>query len=328
MALSYTLRLICLVIASAAILQVSIELLLWIAAPSLLHRLRFLPVRSRERTIFFLQVSPFPLSLLSAALFCVPQYLRTETNFASEEVGWTFLLLTCAAATWFGLSMLRGLLIVFKTMRFARACRRAGQLHFAATESTPVLTLTEGTHPVALVGLLRPFILVSCSLLESRTLTPEALELVLRHERSHAAHFDNWKLFSLYMLPRLNLRLRQGDTWIQLWQRTAEWAADEEAVGNDSERALLLAETLIAVVRSCHTSPNALIQATFSCEEKDLITRVDRLIASQPPVHSTQKGANIRAVAMIALVLSAVLIGLSHWVPALHNFSESLLHLG
>jgi hypothetical protein len=335
MALSYSLRLICLVIASAGILQISVELLLWIAAPSLLRQLQSLPIRSRERTIFLLQVSPFPLSLLTAVLFCVPQYLRTESNFASEEVGWAFLLLTFATTTWFGLSALRGLQAVLRTMHFARACRRAGQLHHAAGRTTPVLTLNENTQPVALVGLLNPFILVSSSLLENRTLTPEALELVLSHERSHAAHFDNWKLFTLYLLPRLNLRLRQGDTWMQLWQRTAEWAADEEAIGNDSERALLLAEALVAVVRSAHsysTLPNTLIQAAFSCEEKDLITRVDRLIDQQPAQRPSRSPAQQRSVlltlSMTVLGLSAMLLGLAYSMPALHRFSESLLHLG
>ena len=211
-------------------------------------------------------------------------------------------------------------------MRFARACKRAGHLHRETTRQTPILVLTESSYPVALVGLLSPFILVTQDLMNGRTLSPEALELVLNHERSHAAHFDNGRLFSLYLLPRLNLRLRNGDTWMQLWQRTAEWAADEEAVGNDSDRALLLAETLVAVVRSSRTSPTGLIQAAFSCDEKDLIARVDRLIHRQPARLSSH--GLFLALSVVAFGISAMLMGLSNWVPSMHSFSEYLLHLG
>jgi beta-lactamase regulating signal transducer with metallopeptidase domain len=329
MALPYSLRLACLVITSAGILQVAIELLLWAGAPTVLRLMRGFSVRSQERILFLLQTSPFPVALLAAVLCCVPQYLRNETNHGSEEIGWACLLLTLAVTSWFAATLLRCLLAVFRTMTFARACRRAGDLHGETMHNnTPVLTLTGDAHPVALIGLVRPFILVPRNLIEGRTLSPDALELVLHHERSHATHFDNWKLLSLYLLPRLNLKLRQGDTWMQLWQRTTEWAADEEAVGNDSERALLLAQTLITVVRSCRLSPKTLIHAAFSCEEKDLISRIDRLIAPAPVRQLSQRRLILLTLSMGALGLSAVVVNVLHWTAALHSVSESLLHLG
>jgi hypothetical protein len=325
MALSYSLRLVCLIVVSAGLLQLALELLLWIGSPLLLRLLAFQPIRQQERALYLARLAPFVLALLVTVSFCVPWYLSNETNLTAERVGLLCLLLAAAVSAWYGISAFGGLRIALRTMLFTRACKRGGQGVATTPDQTPIITFSGPANRVALVGLVHPFIFISRSLIEDGGLDPFALEIVLDHERSHAAQRDNWKLLSLHCLPSLNLRLPGGSTWMQLWQNTAEWAADEDAVRGNSTRAFQLAETLVffsvhAAARATRIASTALV-----CKEADLVTRVERLInrdaGSSTPDH------RYAVVAFWTLLLAAAL-SLATLTPWLHELPEHLLHLG
>ncbi len=325
MALSYSLRLICLVVVSVGLLQLAIEILLWIGSPLLLRLLASLPVRQRERTLYLIRLAPSALAVLVTVSFCVPWYLSNETNFAAERVGSLCLLLAAAATAWFGISAFNGLRIALRTALFARACRRDGQGVATSSDQTPILTFSGPSHRVALVGLVRPFIFISRALVEDGGLDPLALEVVLDHERSHATQRDNWKLLSLHCLPRLNLRLPGGSTWMQLWQNAAEWAADEDAVRGNRVRAFQLAETLVFFSVHAAARNNRIASTALVCREADLVTRVERLInresASSPQHH------RLTAAAFWTLLFAAGIFMMT-MAPWLHELPERLLHLG
>jgi beta-lactamase regulating signal transducer with metallopeptidase domain len=149
--------------------------------------------------------------------------------------------------------------------------------------------------------------------------------VVFDHERSHAAQGDNWKLLSLHCLPRLNLRLPSGKTWMQLWQNTAEWAADEDAVQGNRGRALLLAETLVRLARLTSAAVPAVACTYFVCQESELALRVERLIENQPRVPAV---SGYRFGIALGCVLAAVLGVLVNLAVLLHDVPERLLHLG
>jgi beta-lactamase regulating signal transducer with metallopeptidase domain len=148
---------------------------------------------------------------------------------------------------------------------------------------------------------------------------------VVDHERSHAAQRDNWKLLSLHFLPRLDLRLPGRKTWMQLWQSTAEWAADDDAVGGNSTRALMLAETLVALART-HSSAGRQIACTYLvCEDTELALRVERLLHRAPDMPLTQLhkiGLLLGVIALGVVSISAVFSSALRYLP------EHLLHLG
>jgi beta-lactamase regulating signal transducer with metallopeptidase domain len=208
---------------------------------------------------------------------------------------------------------------------FSRACRRDGQGLAGSPGQTPILTFSGPSHRVALVGLLRPFIFISRSLVEDGGLDPLALEVVIDHERSHAAHRDNWKLLSLHCLPRLNLTLRGGSTWMQLWQNAVEWAADEDAVRGSRTRAFQLAETLVYFSVHAAAQVSRIASTALVCRETDLVTRVDRLI-NEDPVPPVQDH-RLAAVTFWTL-LGAAAVLLTMLTPWLHELPEHILHLG
>jgi beta-lactamase regulating signal transducer with metallopeptidase domain len=325
MALSYPLRLVCLILVSAGLLQLALELLLWIGSPLLLRIFATLQIRQRERAFYFARVAPFLLAVLATFLFCVPWYLSNETNFGSERIGSLCLLLAAAVFAWYGITAVAGLRIALRTVRFTRVCRRDGQGLAAAPEQTPILTFSGPTHRVALVGLLRPFIFISRSLVEDGGLDPLSLEVVLDHERSHATHHDNWKLLSLHCLPQVNLRLRGGSTWMQLWQNVAEWAADEDAVRGSRTRAFQLAETLVFF--SIHAAARAprIASTALVCRDADLVTRVERLINRESGSSTRDYRFVTAAFWTMLLAVAIFMTTMAHW---LNELPEHLLHLG
>lgn len=325
MSLSYNLRLICLVVVMTGLLQTVLELTLWISAPLILRLLTSLPIRRSERLLYGLQLTPLLTALLVTGSLFVPQYLRNETNFEAEHVGWLCLLLASAVSVWFGCAALRGLRVAARTMRFITACKRTGCKVQSIHKGFPVLALPGETHCVALVGLFNPFILISGDMIENGGFTSVALEVALDHERSHARQLDNWKLLLLYFLPGLSLRLPGGSTWMQLWQSTAEWAADDDAVRGDSARAFLLAEALVAVARPAAPCHPAMVLTTLASGTADLGTRIDRLIYPR-------FGSRSPRYRSILLALSAMAFGVAGAIASLilcaHSLSEHLLHLG
>jgi len=325
MALSYPLRLACLVAVSVGLLQIGFELLIWAASPVVLRVLGAVSLRRRERALYGLQLAPVALAVAVTASFLVPEYVANETNFAPEGVGWLCVVLAAVVAAWWAARVLAGLRMVVRTVAFGRACRaEAGGLAAVGGLETPVVVVDGVTPRIALVGLMRPFIFVSKALVAEGGLGPLALEVVLEHERSHAAQGDNWKLLSLQCVPRLGLRVSEGKGWMQLWQNSAEWAADEDAVGSNRGRALALAETLVALARTVSRTDAGVACTNFICDDAELASRVERLIACRPAAGRAMDG---RVVAVVGCLVVAVVVvvGCS---GVLRELPERLLHLG
>jgi hypothetical protein len=323
MVISYSLRVTCLIGVTVALLQVTMELLLWIGAPVVLRVIQSLPLRQRERTLYLVQLLPVIVSILLTGLFFLPHYVRNETNLAPEHVGRLCIVLAASLYVWWGARIVRGIRMVSRTILFSRACRLGGD---HSVPLAPGIVIVSGQTPrVALVGLRRPFILISKSLLDKGGLDPLALQVVLDHERSHAMQRDNWKLLSLYCLPRLNLRLPGRKTWMQLWQSTAEWAADDDAVGGISSRALMLAETLVALARTPSTVGQQVACTYLVCEDTELALRVERLLHRTPDMSLTQLYKTGLVLCFVALCVAAVLAAFS---SAVRYLPEHLLHLG
>jgi len=335
MAISYFMRMVCVALVAAGLIQAALEFVLWAAAKPIFRLLAPLSARSRERSLYLIQLTPFLLAVGLSSLVCVPGYVRNETNLASEAVGWPCLLLAGGVLAWFASTALRGLRVLVRTAIFSNACKTGGAGTLRAATETPIVSLPDAGHRVALVGLFHPRIFISTDLLTDGGLSPLALDLVFEHERSHAIHGDNWKLLSLYCLPRLNLSLTGGGTWLQQWQSAAEWAADDDAVRGDFGRALLLAQVLVTFARRVAGARfPAMVSTPFACGSKGFELRVNRLLELGPgstPVTGRALAVEDIGRLSAALTLTAMILGgaaaIAALTPWLHDLSEHLLHL-
>jgi len=323
MNLSWSLRLVCLLLIVFGVLLAILHLVLARCAPFVLRRLRSAPPRHRERTLYRIQLAPPLAALFMTTAVCIPAYLRFEPNRQVESVSGLCLLLAAATGLWLSVSLFRGLRTLRHTLRFTRACRRSGQL-LPGAGALPVFAVERPAWPVALLGFLRPLIIVSTDLLAEHGLRSDALAIALDHERSHATHRDNWKLLSLSFLPRLNFLT--GDPWTPAWRAAADWAADDDAVRGDRNRSLLLAEAIVRTARTArvltgHAAP--VIHTALTTAEARLVTRIDRLLHPHP-VHA-RRSFVLPSLSALVLLAATAAIAASPWI---YRLSESLLHLG
>jgi hypothetical protein len=322
MTLSWTLRLLCILTIVFGLVLASSQIALALAHRWILRHLDNATARSRERLLYLLQIGPALFAAFVAGAVCLPAYVHGETNLESENVSRLCLLVAGLVALWFLFGLLRGLRITLRTLRFVHACRRSGPI-VPNGYNIPVLTLPDPAPPVRLIGFFRPLIVVSSSF---KTVKPGAFDLALAHERSHATHFDNWKLLTLSYLPRLDRMLPGGDPWSQPWQQAADWAADDDAVQGDAARSLLLAEALVTAARAAaHTvsASHTCLCTALTAADTGLAIRIDRLIRLRPNGRPSGSSPLI-ALAALALLGAAAAFTLFPWIYAL---SERLLHL-
>jgi len=324
MVLSYTFRLLCLLTVVTGAVMVALELLLAIGTRFILNRLEAVSARHRERILYLVQMAPLLAAIFIAGVLCLPEYLRYEPRGATEPVGWFSLLLAAAVGLWFGFALLRGARITLRTFRFIRTCRRSGRVLQHLTSDTPVLVLTEPNPPVGLAGFVHPVILISAALLEDGELRTGALAVALEHERSHARHRDNWKLLSLSFLPRLRGLFSLSDQLQQQWQRSADWAADDDAVRGDPARSLLLAEALVRTARLVRAPGPSILCAALTSAEAGLALRVDRLLRPHLSFRAAGTSLPLRLGALVVLALGAAVVA----SPWMYSLLEQLLHLG
>lgn len=322
MTLSYSLRLLCVLTVVAGLVLAISQMALALAARWILRRIDRASARWRERVLYLVQIGPALLAVFIAGAICLPAYLYGETNPGSETVSGLCLFFAAVVNFWFGWSLLRGILLTVRTVHFARSCRESGRV-FGKSGGIPVLTLRDPGPPARLIGFFRPLILLS---VEFAGTGSSGLALALAHERSHAHQLDNWKLLTLSFLPRFDRLLRGGDPWGRLWQRAADWAADDDAVRGEPTRSLLLAEVLVAAARATNTVSDSrmpYIYTALTAGDAGLAARVDRLLH---PRHNDRSDSSISfAVAAIAAFAAVMACALSPWIYAL---SEGFLHLG
>jgi hypothetical protein len=322
MTLSWTLRLLCILTIVFGLVLASSQVALALAHRSILSRLDNTTARWRERLLYLLQIGPALFAAFIAGAICLPAYVHGETNLASENVSRLCLLVAGVVGCWFLFSLLRGLRITIRTLRFAHACRRSGPI-VRNDSNIPVLTLPDPAPPLRLIGFFRPLIVVSSSFKAAES---TAFDLALAHECSHAAHFDNWKLLTLSYLPRLDRRLPGGDPWSKTWQQAADWAADDDAVQGDAARSLLLAEALVTAARAATPAVSAsrgYLCTALTAADAGLAVRIDRLI--RPHGNARVSGSSpLFALIALALLAATTAFTLFPWIYAL---SERLLHL-
>ena len=328
MVLSYSFRLLCVALLGIGCVQVAAELALWVASPSLLKMLAGSGARRQEQILFWGQLTTHVLALLLTVDFVVPRYVAAETNLDAERVGWLSAAAAALVLCRYLRALLHGMNMWARAIWMLRLSNSAGPVEGASGTNPPLMSLAQPCPPLAVVGLLRPRILISKTMLDPAKLSAEALAIALDHELAHLRHRDNWKLFALACLPGLRLHTKMRPTCLQLWRRHNDWAADDDAVGGDYPRALMLAESLVACAKSIPAKEPGYLFTGLATHEDELKARIERLIGlndSQQPKASSRFPV-LLALAGVLLALACSLLAAA--APWLHEAAESILHLG
>ncbi len=232
------------------------------------------------RFLFTLRMAPYALGLLSVLGLSVPSYLRFEPEASTEHIG-----LLCSAlgllgaATW-TISIMRATRALTASRRYNRQCQLAARETDVLGGSSRVFVVEIEVPLLAMAGLVRPRLLVSRCVM--RALSAEELDSAMRHETAHRVSRDNFKRLAILLAPDIFPFVHGLRALERSWMRFAEWAADDEAVGGDSCRALWLAGALLRVARMGVGPRLPSLHTSLVAGGEELPARVERLLHTDP----------------------------------------------
>jgi len=323
MTVSYSLRLLCLCLASFFLVNALAGLAASLASRAAVRVAATMRPRSAARFLFDLRILPLVLGVSIALGLCVPSYLWLEPEATAERVGWTCLLLAFFGAMGWSLSVVRASRAIAVSAHCYRKWRAAGRPLHLPGEATQGILVEERAPLLALAGVFWARLIISDAVL--RALPPDQLSVALRHERAHRCSHDNLKRLLRLLAPDCVPFLPGFASLDRAWARLSEWAADDEAVQGDPCQALSLAEALLCVAQMGTGPRLSSLEASLVAGDHDLSGRVDRLLRSEPlgPVPPLRT----RALALRAgFGLAACALILAAW-PAILSSVHRLLEL-
>jgi Zn-dependent protease with chaperone function len=255
-----------------------------------------------------------------AALF-VPSYWKYEPREFVEAFDLTLTLLAVGAVALWLAAGVRGLGAWRGAVRRTRTwMRTARPLVFAGTD-VPAFEIDADTPILALVGVVRPKLLVTRGLVAA--LTEEELAASVAHEIGHSRAKDNLKRLIMRASPDLLSATPAARVLERRWASAAEHSADRMAACGDPAARCALASALVKVARLMPaTTPIAQPISTL-VDGGEIVSRVEQLLSDAAP--SARRTPAI--VWTTALVVA--LAGVAVYAPLLqlvHAASELLVN--
>lgn len=318
MILPYYLRLLCLCLATFFVAHALVWAIVRSVSGVALRVAETMKPRASSRLLFALRIAPAAVSLFAVAGFCVPSYVWLEPDIASERVSWICLLAAVWGASAWIVAMARGMNAVVRTERYV------GRMQCANTDQVDVVVVNDATAIMAMAGVMQPKLVVSKAVLAA--LSAEQKEAAFRHEAAHRSSRDNLKRLMFLLSPDV-VPFVAGLAGLERgWMRFTEWAADDDAVDGDQDRALSLASALVLVAKlGVHSAP-AYVLSSLMDDGSELETRVDRLLR-EPAYAEKPLQPLVAATRNVALVLAGVGGTMLLWPQSLGGIHRLLEHL-
>jgi Zn-dependent protease with chaperone function len=324
--LSYTLRLLCLCCASFFLVHMTVALAMRLSTGTAIRVAERMKPSSAARLLFLLRISPMALTLFALLAFCIPSYLWLEPEAKGEQVGWLCFLMAGLGAAICALSVSRVVSAVTGTLRYLHHCERHAQEISVPGEPSPALLLAGTTPVLAVAGVVHPRLVISRSVMSG--LSAEQREAALRHEQAHRTSRDNMKRFLILLSPDVLPFVRSFAALEHSWAKFTEWAADDQATGGESRRALSLASALVRVAKMGAKPKLTPLFSSLHSDDHELSERVERLLRPQSMPGKPAEVLTPFLTSAGALAAAAVMVVLL-WPGSLslvHQALERLVH--
>jgi len=266
-----------------------------------------------NRSLFMLRIFPFASSALITLIFAMPAFYLLEGG-PDEDMG-TLVFCICSLFL-FGVGCIRVMAAQFRASRVLlewQAGSRALDSGLVAT------TLSAGgsAPPLLLCGISRPKVLISDAAIAA--LSPEELQVAIRHELSHLRFRDNLKKLILYGLPFPGMASLESR-----WQEASELAADEGAVASHAD-ALNLAAALVKLCSLGATGKTPAFTTGFAELTALVNVRVHRLLDWED---AHKRIAKIRWpwFLLIAACVGCIALNYSRALLLTHLWTEWFIH--
>lgn len=270
-----------------------------------------------------LRLAPAGFAALFALALFVPSYLRYEPREGVEGFDVTLTLTAVAGAAILAAAVVRGLAAWLSARRRVRAWMQHAQPITVGGTSLPAFAIDVEQPMIALVGVLRPALLVTRGLIE--VLTPAELEAAVAHERGHQRAFDNLKRLLMRASPDVLTCFPAARVIERRWAAAAEHAADRIGGPDAAAARCALASALVKVARLtpatiAHAEP---ISTLISGGE--IASRVQTLLSDDAGSAPRARAWMIRT-ALTAGVGVAGALGYASVLRAVHDITEVLVH--
>ena len=324
MILPYYLRLLCLCFATFFVAHAVSWLMVRSIASTALRIAETVRPGWSSRLLFGLRMAPAAITLFLVVGFCVPSYVWLEPDIASERVGFACLLAAMLGAAVWAVALLRGFSAVARTARYVRVCQSNGVETTVGQDAAHVLVLNDDVPLMAVAGVMHPCLVVSQSVMAA--LSEEQKEAAFRHETAHRVSRDNLKKFLFLLAPDIVPFVSGLSNLERGWAKFTEWAADDQAVDGDPQRALSLASALVKVAKmGVQPTPSYLLSSLVD-DDRDLETRVDRLL--REPAYAEKPLAPLIAFGRNAsLIVAGITATILLWPESLGGIHRLLEHL-
>jgi len=329
MNVAYLFRLVCLCLASFFLVNGIVSGAVALVSSAAIRIAESMRARSAARLLFLLRILPSVLGVIVVVALCVPSYLWLEPQMASERVGFACLLLSGFAGIACFCSLMRTAYAVQTSARLRNEWRHSGNKVLLAEKNSPgvsgeVAMVVQKNEPLlALTGIFRPRVVISRSVLAE--LPKDQLDVAVAHETAHRDSRDNLKRLFLLLSPDC-LPFANGFAALEKgWAKFSEWAADDEAVQGDSQRALSLATALLRVARLGARPQLSILQTSLLPEDQDLSARVDRLLRVEPLSREVSHASRAFFRGLCFCVCALMLAGVPATLSAVHRLLELFL---
>ena len=267
-----------------------------------------------------LRLAPAVLSLAFVAIVFLPSYWRFEPREDVEGFDLTLTALALLAFTVIGAAVARGVIAWRRAARRIEQWMRASRPLALAGTSMPAFAIDTAAPVMALVGVLRPRLLITRPVLDA--LTDEELRAASAHELGHWRAFDNLKRLAMRAAPDLLAATPAARAIERRWAAAAEHAADRIA-GESGRARCALASALVKVARL--TPPATSIAEPISAllDGGDITSRVQRLLDDAP---AAGEGRSARWLALAIPASALILGGYAPLLRLVHGVTEMLVN--
>jgi Peptidase family M48 len=266
-----------------------------------------------------LRLAPGALSLAFAAFIFVPSYWRYEPREFVEGFDLSLTTLAAIALALLITAASRGLSAWRSARRRTAKWMGAARPIALSATSMPVFAIDTSAPMMALVGILRPRLLITRPVLEA--LTDEELSACVAHELGHRRALDNLKRLAMRAAPDLLFATSAARALERRWVAASEQVADRSA-GDSGHVRCALASALVKVARI--TPPMSAITEPISAlvDGGDITERVRRLLDDAPSAAASRSMRGLP----IAIPAAALALAYSPMLRIVHSVTEILVN--
>jgi hypothetical protein len=230
---------------------------------------------------FAARILPAATALFFVGVVFVPSYWKYEPRDFVEGFDITLTALAFCAAALLITATIRGLSAWRGAVRRTRVWMRSARPLAIAGTGLPVSEIDVDTPLMALVGVLRPRLLVTRGLVAA--LTDEELAASIAHEVGHSRARDNLARLLMRATPDLLRATPAARAIERRWASAAEHRADRMAADDGPVARCALASALVKVARLTPPATPLAEPISTLIDGGEIASRVERLLADATP---------------------------------------------